>query len=155
MKEVYVKNSRNFTENLCLQDAWTLQYTKGEILQKYLWHVPHLTQQAQTFGQLSQHSFPCTRGLGWAYCLSPVLQKWTFMRCRISQVTITESTVLSLQRHLLNLQQKWLITLPLLSKTFLFGSGRLIYKNISYKFELLSFTNPQPLTRKSYDLGAH
>lgn len=52
------------------------------------------------------------------------------------------SPVLPLQRHLLNLQQKWLITLPLLSKTFLFGSGRLIYKNISYKFELLSFTNP-------------
>lgn len=50
---------------------------------------------------------------------------------------------LALSETLANLQQTWLITLPLLSKTCLFGPGRLIYKSMYYKFEPLSFKSPQ------------
>lgn len=139
MKEAYVKNSINFTENLCLQDIWRLQNTKGEIPQKYPWHVPHLTELAQTFGKISQHLFSCTRRLGWAYCLSFPLQAFT--RCRISQVASTKYS-LAPSETLANLQQKRSITLPLLSNTCLFGS-RLICKSIYYKFEPLSFKSPQ------------
>lgn len=41
--------------------------TQKEIPQKYPCDVPHLTQLAQTFDKISQHSFPSTRGLGWPF----------------------------------------------------------------------------------------
>lgn len=133
MKEADVKNGRNFTEDLRLWDAQWLQYTKGEICQKYL-----LTQQARSFGQTSQRSVLPIRAAPGSL---PPITSAEIQVCSVQNFPsgCCKVHVFSLQRRLCIYSRSDSLSLI---KQNLSVCVKEVYTFISYKFELLPFINP-------------
>lgn len=144
VKEAYVKNCRNFIENLCLQDVQWLQYAKrgdcpeisSDIASSNLWQ------------DFSAVCFPAQQD--WsrlsAFHPSPLLT-WKSAKCNYNIHCLTPSETL------VHLQQKWLITFPLLSKTCQFVSDRSINLYLTSLNCYPSQIHSINLARESYDFS--
>lgn len=132
MKEADVKNGRNFTEDLRLWDAQWLQYTKGEICQKYL-----LTQLWPDFSALCAAHQGCSRltashHLCWDSSL---------LSAKLFQVAVAKSMSFPF-RDACAFTAEVIHYLSLIKQN-LSVCVKEVYTFISYESELLPFTNPQ------------